>query len=263
MNKIFQNKEGLRDLKRDLKNRKLLLGSLLATLWLGGFLGFSSSIAFAAPQAPEGMVWIPAGEFVMGMAGSSNKTPHTVYLDGFFIDMFEVVQKDYERLRGANPSKFVGEMNPADQVNWYEARGYCTKAGKRLPTEAEWEKAARGGTQTRYFWGEDMNLEYAWFDDNSEEHTHPVGTRKPNAYGVYDTSGNVWEWLADWYEREYYERSPAKNPKGPAEGSEKALRGGSWYSSDRHLTPATRYWSDPYVRNSNFGFRCAKDSHGK
>jgi len=186
-----------------------------------------------------------------------------VYLDGFFIDMFEVVQKDYERLRGANPSKFVGEMNPADQVNWYEARGYCAKAGKRLPTEAEWEKAARGGTQTLYFWGEDMKPEYAWFDDNSEDQTHSVGTRQPNGYGVYDTSGNVWEWVAEWYEKKYYERSPAKNPQGPETGEEKGLRGGSWYSSERHLTPATRYWSDPYVRNSNFGFRCAKDGHGK
>ncbi len=260
MSTNFQNKEGLRDLKRDLKNRKLLLGSLLATLWFGGFWGFSSSVAFAAPQAPEGMVWIPAGEFVMGMTGSSNKTPHTVYLDGFFIDTFEVVQKDYERLRGANPSKFVGEMNPADQVNWYEARGYCTKAGKRLPTEAEWEKSARGGTPSLYFWGEDMKPEYAWFDDNSEDQTHSVGTRQPNRYGVYDTSGNVWEWVADWYEKKYYERSPAKNPKGPETGEEKGLRGGSWYSSERHLTPATRYWSDPYVRNSNFGFRCAKDA---
>jgi len=247
-------------LKRELKDGKDSQGWCLAMFWLVGFLGFSSSIAFAASPAPEGMVWIPAGEFVMGMAGASNKTPHSVYLDGFFIDKFEVVQKDYERLRGANPSKFVGETNPADQVNWYEARGYCAKAGKRLPTEAEWEKAARGGTQTRYFWGEGMNPEYAWFDDNSEDHTHSVGTRQPNGYGVYDTSGNVWEWVADWYEKQYYERSPAKNPQGPETGEEKGLRGGSWYSSERHLTPATRYWSDPYVRNSNFGFRCAQNA---
>lgn len=224
------------------------------------FLLMAPSFAGAAPQPPEGMVWIPPGEFVMGLEGPSNKTPHTVTLDGFFIDQYEVVQKDYERLRGANPSKLAGETNPVDQVIWYEARGYCAKAGKRLPTEAEWEKAARGGTQSLYFWGAEMNPEYAWFADNSGERTHPVGTRQPNAYGVYDTSGNVWEWVGDWYERKYYERSPAKNPKGPSEGDEKGLRGGSWYSSGRHLTSATRYWSDPYVRNSNFGFRCAKDA---
>ena len=216
--------------------------------------------AVAAPQAPEGMVWVPPGEFVMGLEGASNKTPHKVFLDGFFIDRFEVTQKDYESLRGGNPSKFTGGDHPVDQVNWYEAKGYCSKAGKRLPTEAEWEKAARGGAASLYFWGEDMDPKYAWFDDNSEEQTHPVGTRQPNAFGVYDTSGNVWEWVADWYEKKYYERSPTKNPKGPETGEEKGLRGGSWYSGARHLTAATRYWSDPYVRNSNFGFRCAKDA---
>ena len=232
---------------------------LMAMLWVS-FLLLTPVLSEAGPQPPEGTVWIPPGEFTMGLEGASNKTPHTVLLDGFFIDKWEVVQKDYERLRGANPSKFIGENHPVDQVNWYEAKGYCAKLGKRLPTEAEWEKAARGGTQTLYFWGGEMNPEYAWFDDNSGEHTHPVGTRKPNAYGVYDTPGNVWEWVADWYEKKYYERSPAKNPKGPAKGEERGLRGGSWYSSERHLTTATRYWSDPHVRNSNFGFRCAKDA---
>lgn len=232
---------------------------LMTMLW-ASFLLMTPVLTEADPRPPEDMVWIPPGEFVMGLEGPSNKTPHTVDLDGFFIDKFEVVQKDYERLRGANPSKFAGENRPVDQVNWYEAKGYCAKLGKRLPTEAEWEKSARGGTATLYFWGGEMHPEYTWFDDNAEEHTHPVGTRKPNAYGVYDTSGNVWEWVADWYEKKYYERSPAKNPKGPASGEERGLRGGSWYSSGRHLTTTTRYWSDPHVRNSNFGFRCVQNA---
>ena len=226
--------------------------------WLTGGLFPVSGYTDSSPNPPQGMVYIPPGEFVMGLEGSSNKTPHTVYLDGYFIDQYEVVQKDYERLRGANPSKFTGPNKPVEQVTWYEARAYCAKLHKRLPTEAEWEKAARGGTRTLYFWGEEMDPQYAWFDDNSGEQTHTVGTRGSNAYGVYDTSGNVWEWVSDWYERKYYERSPAKNPQGPKEGEEKGLRGGSWYSSPRHLTAATRYWSDPYVRNSNFGFRCVK-----
>jgi formylglycine-generating enzyme required for sulfatase activity len=243
-----------------MKNNFFHQNLIVFAMLLVSFLLWVPTLTEAAPQPPEGMVWIPPGEFVMGLEGSSNKTPHKVYLDGFFIDKFEVVQKDYKRLRGANPSKFTGENHPVDQANWYEARGYCAKAGKRLATEAEWEKAARGGTSSFYFWGGDMDPEYAWFDDNSEDQTHPVGTRQPNAYGVYDTSGNVWEWVADWYEKKYYERSPAKNPRGPETGEEKGLRGGSWYSSERHLTPATRYWSDPYVRNSNFGFRCVQDA---
>jgi len=243
-----------------IKNNFIRQNSLVLAMLFASFLLWASTSTEAAPQPSDDMVWIPSGEFVMGLEGASNKTPHKVYLDGFFIDKFEVVQKDYESLRGANPSKFTREDRPVDQVNWYEAKSYCAKAGKRLPTEAEWEKAARGGAPSLYFWGEDMNPEYAWFDDNSEEQTHPVGTRQPNTYGVYDTSGNVWEWVADWYEKKYYERSPAKNPRGPVTGEEKGLRGGSWYSSKRHLTPATRYWSDPYVRNSNFGFRCAKDA---
>ena len=242
------------------KNSVSYRKTLVLTLLFVPFLIWSPILTEAAPQVPEGMVWIPPGEFTMGLEGSSNKTPHTVYLDGFFIDKFEVIQKDYERLRGANPSKFNGENRPVDQANWFEAKGYCAKLGKRLPTEAEWEKVARGGTTSLYFWGEDMNPDYAWFDDNSEDQTHPVGTRQPNAYGVYDTSGNVWEWVADWYEKKYYERSPEKNPKGPRSGEDKGLRGGSWYSGARHLTTSTRYWSEPHVRNSNFGFRCAQDA---
>ena len=175
-------------MKNKFSRKKLLSSVALLALFL---LWVPASID-AAPQPPEGMVWVPPGEFVMGLEGASNKTPHKVYLNGFFIDQFEVVQKDYERLRGANPSKFSGEDHPVEQVTWYEAKGYCSKAGKRLPTEAEWEKSARGGASSLYFWGEDMNPKYTWFDDNAEDQTHPVGTRQPNAYGVHDTSGNVW-----------------------------------------------------------------------
>ena len=156
-------------MKKNFFHQKLLESAALFV----SFLLWAPTLTEAAPQPPEGMVWVPPGEFVMGLEGASNKTPHKVYLDGFFIDQFEVVQKNYERLRGANPSKFTGEDHPVDQVNWHEAKGYCAKAGKRLPTEAEWEKAARGGTSSLYFWGEDMKPEYAWFDDNSEDRTHP------------------------------------------------------------------------------------------
>ena len=126
-----------------MKNKISLQKLLVLAMLLMPFLVWAPALTEAAPQPPESMVWIPPGEFVMGLEGASNKTPHTVYLDGFFIDRFEVVQKEYEHLRGANPSKFTGEDHPVDQVNWYEAKGYCTKAGKRLPTEAEWEGGRR------------------------------------------------------------------------------------------------------------------------
>ena len=223
------------------------------------FIALAFPIAPLYAADPENMALIPAGEFIMGMEGGSNKTPHTVSLNAFYMDKYEVTQQAFEKTRGGNPSKFKGPDLPAEQVTWLEANAYCNKVGKRLPTEAEWEKAARGGTTTRYSWGDSMNADYAWFSDNSDRQTHPVGQKKANAYGLHDMSGNVWEWVADWYAKTYYETSPKNNPKGPETGEERVLRGGSWYSGDKHLSPSTRYWSAPNTRNSNFGFRCAAD----
>lgn len=220
------------------------------------------AVAEAKGNSPEGMALIPAGEFVMGKEGSSNKTPHTVYLDAFYMDKHEVTQEEFERVRGYNPSKFKGPDLPVDQSIWFEAKGYCQKVGKRLPTEAEWEKAARGGTSSLYYWGDEMDEEFAWYNDNAGDTTHAVGMKKPNSYGLYDMSGNVWEWTTDWYEKKYYETSPKNNPPGPTDGEEKVIRGGSWYSGKMHLSSATRYWSLPNERNSNFGFRCAADASG-
>jgi formylglycine-generating enzyme required for sulfatase activity len=206
------------------------------------------------------MVLIPAGEFIMGMEGSANKAPHKVNLDAFYMDTHEVTQSQYEKMRGSNPSKFKGPDLPVEQVTWSEANAYCMQMGKRLPTEAEWEKAARVGSTANYAWGNSMDPAYAWFKENANDTTHPVGQKKPNTFGLFDMNGNVWEWVADWYDKLYYENSPAKNPKGPDHGEERVIRGGSWYSGDRHLLSATRYWSGPSVRNSNFGFRCAHDA---
>lgn len=237
--------------------KKVLVRSAFAS-WAAIFCLMSGSPVGAELQAPPGMVWIPEGEFVMGLAGASNKTPHKVTLDGFFMDRHEVTQSEFVKARGANPSRFIGDNLPVDQVTWYEARAYCAKMGKRLPTEAEWEKGARGGTATTYFWGDSMDPAYTWLDDNADDRTHPVATKKANAYGLHDMAGNVWEWVGDWYQKKYYEVSPVNNPLGPGEGTERGLRGGSWYSGKRHQTSATRYWSEPNIRNSNFGFRCAQ-----
>ncbi len=209
-------------------------------------------------EVSEDMVAIKAGEFIMGTEGASNKTPHTVFLDEYYIDRYEVNQKNFEELRNFNPSKFVASDHPVEQVTWFEANAYCNKLGKRLPTEAEWEKAARGHSTSNFFWGDNQPETFAWYDENSEDHTHPVGLKKPNSFGLYDISGNVWEWTSDWYGKHYYEESPKRNPKGPESGEERVIRGGSWYSSTRHLQTVTRYWSEPNIRNSNIGFRCVK-----
>jgi formylglycine-generating enzyme required for sulfatase activity len=241
-------------------SKRALLGVLAITMTLAAE---GTAAAAEAPQPPEGMAYVPPGAFTMGMEGASNKTPHKVFLDGFFIDKHEVTQEEFVKVRGANPSKFEGKGHPVDQATWLEANAYCQQVGKRLPTEAEWEKAARGGTQMRYYWGDEFSGDYSWYDDNADGHTHPVGQKKPNTYGLHDMSGNVWEWVADWYDSDYYEHSPPANPKGPKTGEEKTLRGGSWYSSPRHQMSATRFWSEPHIRNSNFGFRCAQDAPQK
>jgi len=237
------------------KYARMAVPALAAFLVLSG-----AAVAAEDPEPPEGMAYVPPGVFTMGMEGASNKTPHKVFLDGYFIDKHEVTQEAFVEVRGANPSKFQGDNRPVDQATWLEANAYCQQVGKRLPTEAEWEKAARAGTQTRYYWGDEFHGDHAWYEDNADGQTHPVGQKKPNAYGLYDMSGNVWEWVADWYDSDYYKRSPPANPKGPEAGEEKTLRGGSWYSSPRHQMSATRFWSEPHIRNSNFGFRCARSA---
>ncbi len=224
------------------------------------FFIFFFNLGVSWSATPDNMVKIPSGEFIMGWEGVSNKTPHNVFLDSYFIDIHEVTQAEYVKIMKDNPSKFQNPDLPVDQVTWFEAKAYCSKIGKRLPTEAEWEKAIRGGSVTLHYWGKNEPGDYAWFDDNADDQTHPVAKKLPNSFGLYDMAGNVWEWNADWYDRKYYEKSPLKNPKGPENGQDKVLRGGSWYSSIKHITSVTRYWSAPDVRNSNFGFRCAQSS---
>ena len=206
----------------------------------------------------ENMVLIPAGEFQMGSKAAEDETPHMVHLSAFTIDKFEVTQEQFEDVTNDNPSDFYGKNLPAERVNWYEARDYCKAVGKRLPTEAEWEKAARGGTHTGYTWGDAMDGDYAWYWDNSKRHTHPVGTRKPNAFGLYDMSGNVWEWVADYYTDGYYATSPKANPQGPFTSKYRVIRGGSWRDFSDFLRTTRRNYDLPAGRFNHIGFRCAK-----
>ncbi len=186
------------------------------------------------------------------------------------MDKFEVTQKHFEKVMGFNPSifisgtftggylmpgesskelaKFKGHHRPVERVSWHEAKEYCLELGKRLPTEAEWEYAARAGSTTKYYWGDKTDESYAWTAKNARSRSHLVGQKQPNAFGLYDMSGNVFEWVEDWYEKNYYSESPEMNPKGPATGTGKVMRGGSWYSHPNYSRSAYRAQNDPTVK---------------
>jgi formylglycine-generating enzyme required for sulfatase activity len=224
---------------------------------------FTANEHFDSTAPPPGMRWIPGGTFRMGTTdgeGEFNEHPiHSVTLNGFFMDTTEVTQKENARVMGANPSYFKDCPDcPVENVTWTNAAAYCKKTGKRLPTEAEWEYAARGGSTSLYYWGDDMNGDYLWYTDNSAEKTHPVGLKKPNEYGLYDMIGNVWEWCNDWYDSTYYSKSPAQDPAGPQSARHRVFRGGSWLSNETSLHSAHRDGGVPESRGNLFGFRCAK-----
>ncbi len=229
-----------------------------------------------AKQAPEGMVFIKGGCFTMGNdnAQADEKYEHEVCLEDFYMDRYEMTQARWEKVMGFNPSKNNKADQPVEQVNYHDIQQFIEKSGGacRLPTEAEWEYAARGHAKTRYFWGNVMDGAYAWFEDNSDKTTHPVGQKKPNQFGLHDMMGNVWEWVEDWYSP-YYVGSKETNPTGPKEGENKVIRGGSFNSSAGALRITNRTWLNPKNRvfskvatyggsvdeMFNFiGFRCAK-----
>ena len=208
------------------------------------------------------MVKIPSGEFVMGRdeVNSNEQPAHTIYLDTYYINKYEVTQLQYLSVTGENPSYFEKcDLCPVERVTFQQASEYCAQTGGRLPTEAEWEKAARGGTTGWYYWGQNHMDLYAWYGNNAGKRTRPVGTRNPNRYGLHDMAGNVWEWVQDWYESDYYRKSPQRNPKGPAEGTTKVVRGGSWGMPPDKIVHAYRDSHEPDTRYINGGFRCAAD----
>ena len=211
------------------------------------------------------MVPIPGGSFLMGcVPGDSEcsddeKPQHRVTVDSFYMDTHEVTQAQYEKVMGVNPSRFkdCGSNCPVETVSWNDAKAYCKKVGQRLPTEAEWEYAARGGKDGEKWYGDVDSI--AWYSSNSGHKTHPVGRKQANGYGLYDMTGNVWEWCSDWYGKDYYSSSPANNPAGPSSRSARVLRGGSWYGETRILRTSYRAGFTPTGSLNFYGFRCVRD----
>ncbi len=228
-------------------------------------------------EAP--MALIPAGEFWMGIDGTvglyDEKPRHKVVLDAFYMDTYEVTTRRYAQFLKETKRKapWLWELvrldihgdRPVVGVSWFDADEYCRWTGKRLPTEAEWEKAARGTDERLYPWGNvPPNAELANFALGARfsysQALMPVGHyhRAKSPYGLYDMAGNVWEWVQDWYESIYYEHSPEQNPAGPETGEFKALRGGAWSDLPKYLLTYGRFKLPPDTQNSYIGFRCAK-----
>jgi formylglycine-generating enzyme required for sulfatase activity len=206
-------------------------------------------------------VWIPADKFMMGCSpGDSecypNESPRNEVsiTKGFWMGQTPVTQEAYQRVMGSNPSTFKGPRLPVETVSWDKAQAYCKAIGMRLATEAEWEYAARAASMAPRYGSLDA---IAWHSGNSGEKTQEVGQKQPNRFGLYDTLGNVWEWVADWYEEQYYGQSPATDPPGPASGQYRVLRGGSWYDVPRNVRSSIRFWNEPTLRLHLIGFRCA------
>jgi formylglycine-generating enzyme required for sulfatase activity len=235
-----------------------------------------SSATFLLPVFTNSMgmefVLIPAGSFMMGSADNDSeadddeKPQHKVSISkSFYLGKFEVTQSQWEAVMGSNPSEFKGRSNPVANVSWDDAQEFIKRLNAnerhsryRLPTEAEWEYAARAGSTSAYSFGDDTRqlVGYAWYLNNSKWKTWPVGQMQPNARGLYDMHGNVWEWVQDWYDDEYYSRSPGTDPKGPSSGSYRVYRGGGWGDSTRNCRSAARQYA-PDDRYSDLGFRLA------
>ena len=289
-----------------------LLGALMVSLTI------SYHHAVLSSDVPDDMVLVPAGEFLMGSPAGTDGLPdeqpqRRVYLSSFLIDRYEVTNEAYAKFvkttghripENPNPSSTLWidkapmagiERHPVVNVSWDDAVSYCRWMGKRLPTEAEWEKAARGVDERRYPWGNDWDITKAnsasyWagrtveFSSGAEWEafwikgegaklakekgvkgevlTMPVGSfpQSLSPYGLYDMAGNVAEWVQDWYDPNYYRSAPLSNPSGPERGAIKAMRGGSWLKPAVSLRAADRDWGTVDSRPSGTGFRCAKDA---
>ncbi|MCX6269867.1 MAG: SUMF1/EgtB/PvdO family nonheme iron enzyme [Bacteroidetes bacterium] len=257
------------------------------------------SISFQVFSQGLAMVLVEGGSFTMGDTLSKSRysrCEHEIIISPFYMGKYEITFEEYDAYCLATKKKLLNDGNhgrgkmPIFNVNWEDAIAYCnwlskkeglkpcytidkkegkgkwkvscdfSKDGYRLPTEAEWEYAARGGNKSKgftYAGSRDSSL-VAWYSLNSGGKSHPVGQKQPNELGIYDMSGNLWEWCWDFYEGDYYRTSPSDNPKGPETGVVHTLRGGSWYNTAIYLTTILRNLAKPDASNSTYGFRVVK-----
>lgn len=275
--------------------RLVLIGLML--LSTAAACGGPSAAQRISPADGKVMVRIPAGEFVMGSragerdAVGDEQPQHTVFVDAFWLDQTETTNAQYRKCVEAGacrppeyPFSYTREHYfddpsfdnyPVIWVSWDDAQAYCRWAGKRLPTEAEWEKAARGTQPRRYPWGEewpdgrranlcDANCQFDYHHadiDDKYADTAPVGSYPAGAspHGLLDMAGNVWEWVADWYAADYYTWTAQRNPTGPAYGTERVMRGGAWNMWQKDIRTAARKKGAPSYTYANVGIRCAQD----
>ncbi len=218
------------------------------------------------------LVRVEGGSFAPGnitdkeVEGDSKKNPNrTLNLDSFSIGKYPVTQRLWVEVMENNPSSNKGEDLPVENVNWKDVQIFIEKfnrlTGKkyRLPTEAEWEFAAKGGNMTEGFKysGSNKAEDVAWFNHNSKGKTNPIGTKNPNELGIFDMSGNVWEWCNDWYDEFYFQICESNNPTGPSHGTYKVARGGGWHGMADDCMVSRRDFSNPDYRDEALGFRLA------
>ena len=247
----------------------------------------------SAKSCPAGMVYIPPGSFIMGCSSGDEqceddeKPAKKVTISrGYCMDIYEVTNRDYAAFLNANGNVCMGngcvdseddwlrlegsgrswkvksgwDNHPMTMVSWYGAKAYCKSLGKKLPSEAQWEFAARAATTTPYYWGSEMNDAYAWHNGNADGRTHPVGQKRANNYGLYDMAGNVWEWVEDCYDSKWYSTMPSRDPVNTCTGSgSRVVRGGSLAISARFTRVSIRDRYLPTITHLIGGFRCSQD----
>ncbi|MDL2286519.1 formylglycine-generating enzyme family protein [Desulfococcaceae bacterium OttesenSCG-928-F15] len=252
------------------------IAACIVWAWIGIQPGYCLEEEFVNSVGIK-FVLIPAGSFMMGCKEetelcASNEVPrHKVTISKpFYMGVYQVTQENWEAVMENNPSRHKGAKNPVDSVSWEDVQDFIRKLNReeettiyRLPTEAEWEYAARAGSETIYYFGDDAKdlPEHAWYGDlPGMTGTLPVGQKKPNAWGLYDIYGNVDEWTEDWLGDTYYAESPEVDPPGASSGVYRVLRGGSWPSTAWFCRSAARNVLKPDLRLHFFGFRLAADA---
>ena len=209
-------------------------------------------------------ILVPSGTFMMGSNNKDDEKPvHSVSLDSFLISKTEVTQGIWQKIMISTPwqkrdNVKIGVNYPVTHVSWNDIKVFCYKTGLQLPTEAQWEYSCRAGTTTEYYWGTDIDGDYTWYKHNThsmgEKYAHIVATKKPNAFGLYDMSGNVNEWCADWYANSY-SNNTVRNPVGPSRGFGRVIRGGGWAGEALYHRSTVRSWISPSAGYSDLGFR--------